>query len=137
MIRNYLTSVWRYIARNKTFTALNLMGLVTGITAFLLIMQFVTHELSYDSTWAHGDRVFRVNLDRYDKGELSTRWASGCAGIGPDLKANFPEVEAYVRLIKSNALLAYGDVKTMCIMPVRISLLCSACPCWQALIPPR
>jgi putative ABC transport system permease protein len=110
MIRNYLTSVWRYIARNKTFTALNLMGLVTGITAFLLIMQFVTHELSYDSTWAHGDRVFRVNLDRYDKGELSTRWASGCAGIGPDLKANFPEVEAYVRLTKSNALLAYGDV---------------------------
>jgi len=109
MIRNYLTSVWRYIARNKTFTALNLMGLVTGVTAFLLIMQFVMHELSYDTMWANTDRVFRVNLDRYDKGELSTRWASGCAGIGPDLKANFPEVEAYVRLTQNNALLAYGD----------------------------
>lgn len=110
MIRNYLTSVWRYFTRNKLFTILNLMGLVTGLTAFLLIMQFVLHERSYDSFWPNANRVYRVNLDRYDKGELSTRWASGCAGIGPDLKANFPEVEAYTRLAKSNALLAYGDV---------------------------
>ncbi|MEQ1588641.1 MAG: ABC transporter permease, partial [Cyclobacteriaceae bacterium] len=44
-----------------------------------------------------------------DKGELSTRWAAGCAGIGPDLKANFPEVKQYVRMTQSNALFSYGD----------------------------
>ncbi|MBI1768272.1 MAG: ABC transporter permease [Bacteroidetes bacterium] len=109
MIKNYLTSVWRYISKNKAFTGINLLGLVIGMTAFMLIVQYALHELSYDNFWANTDRVYRVKLDRYDKGELSTRWASGCAGIGPDLKTNFPEVEHYVRLTKSNALLSNGD----------------------------
>lgn len=109
MLKNYLTSVWRYVSRNKAFTFINLLGLVIGITAFMLIVQFVLHEMSYDSMWANNERVYRMNQDRYDKGELSTRWASGCAGIGPDVKANFPEVEAYVRMTGSNALLSYGD----------------------------
>jgi len=110
MIKNYLTSVWRYISRNRTFTAINISGLVIGMTAFMLIAQYVVRELSYDKFWTNHDRVFRVQLDRYNKGEISTRWASGCLGIGPDLKANFPEVKNYVRMTGSNALLSHGDV---------------------------
>ena len=109
MLKNYLTSVWRYISRNKAFTVINVLGLAIGMTAFMSISQYALHELSYDKFWKNTDRVFRVNLDRYDKGELSTRWASGCNGIGPDLKANFPEVKHYVRMTRSNALLSHGD----------------------------
>src|SRR5258706_1047800 len=110
MIKNYLTSVWRYVLRNRAFTAINISGLIIGMTAFILIAQYVFHELSYDKFWGNADRVFRVQLDRYDKGELSTRWAAGCNGIGPDLKANFPEVKYYVRMTGSNALLSHGDI---------------------------
>ncbi|HTF19366.1 MAG TPA: ABC transporter permease [Chryseolinea sp.] len=110
MLRNYLLSVWRYIARNRSFTAINILGLVIGMTAFMLITQYVVHELSYDKFWANSDRIYRVQLDRYDKGELSTRWASGANGLGPDLKDNFPEVEAYARLTGCNSLLSHGDV---------------------------
>jgi putative ABC transport system permease protein len=109
MLTNYLTAVWRYISKNKVFTSINLLGLIIGMTAFMLIVQFVLHELNYDTFWAKSSRVYRVQLDRYDKGELSTRWAAGCAGIGPDLKNNFAEVEHYVRMHSSNALLSYGD----------------------------
>lgn len=109
MIRNYLTSVWRYISRNRAFTTINILGLVIGMTAFMLIAQYVLHELSYDGFWKNSKAVYRVQLDRYDKGELSTRWAAGCLGIGPDLKATFPEVKQYVRMTQSNALLSYGD----------------------------
>lgn len=109
MINSYLTSVWRYISRNRAFTLINILGLVIGMTAFMLIAQYVLHELSYDGFWRNSKAVYRVQLDRYDKGELSTRWASGCAGIGPDLKANFPEVKKYVRMTQNNALLSYGD----------------------------
>ncbi len=109
MIQNYLTSVWRFMLRNKAFTGINVLGLVIGMTAFMLIIQFVLHELNYDSSWKNTERIYRVQLDRYDKGEISTRWASGCLGIGPDLKSNFAEVDSYVRLTKSNALLSYGD----------------------------
>ena len=68
------------------------------MTAFMLIAQYIMHELSYDSFWRNSSQVYRVQLDRYDKGELSTRWAAGCAGIGPDLKANFPEVKKWKAL---------------------------------------
>ncbi len=110
MIKNYLTSLWRYILRNRVFTVINVLGLIIGMTAFMLIAQYVFHELSYDKFWGNTDRVFRVQLDRYDKGELSTRWAAGCNGIGPDLKTDFPEVKQYVRMHGSSALLSHGDI---------------------------
>src|SRR5262245_28283895 len=106
MIRNYLLSIWRNFRRNRLFTLLNISGLAIGIVACLLIAQFVVHELSYDNFWPNRDRAFRVQLDRYNKGELTTRWAAGCVGIGPDLKANFPEVTNIVRMYKSTALLS-------------------------------
>ena len=110
MLRSYLLSIWRNISRNKTFTFLNISGLAIGMMACMLIAQFVVHELSYDQFWPNSDRIFRLQLDRYNKGELTTRWAGGALGIGPDLKANFPEVKDYVRLTQSTALLSVaGD----------------------------
>lgn len=110
MFRNYVTSVRRYISRNKAFTAINILGLVIGMTAFMLIGQYVVHETGYDKFWGNSDHVFRVQLDRYDKGVLSTQWAAGAAGIGPDLKSNYPEVDSYVRMRFTSSLLANGDI---------------------------
>lgn len=110
MIKNYMTSVWRYISRNKGFTTINILGLAIGMMACMLITQYVQHEFSYDNFLENNNRIFRVQLDRYDRGELSTQWASGCAGIGPDLKADFPEVEHYTRLTQRDAVFSYGDV---------------------------
>lgn len=109
MVRSYLLSVWRTFRRNRLFTTINVAGLAIGITACLLIAQYASYELSYDRFWVEPERVYRVHLDRYDKGTLSTRWAAGCLGIGPDLKSNFEEIESYVRLTESTALLAHGD----------------------------
>jgi len=110
MLKNYFTSVLRYISRNKTFTSINISGLAIGMTACMLITQYILHEFSYDDFHDKKDQIFRVQLDRFDKGELATRWASGCAGIGPDLKTNFPEVKRYVRMTKRNSTFTHGDV---------------------------
>ena len=110
MFKNYFTSVWRYISHNKAFTFINISGLAIGMTACMLIAQFVLHEFSYDTFHENKDRIFRLQLDRYNKGELSTRWASGAAGIGPDVKASFPEVKYYVRMTNRNSVFSYGDV---------------------------
>jgi putative ABC transport system permease protein len=109
MIRNYWTSILRYIFHNKLFTFINIMGLAIGMMVCLLITQFVLHELSYDNFHANGDRIFRLQQDRYEKGQISTRWASGAVGIGPDMKAEFPEVEAIVRMTGGDGVLAYGE----------------------------
>jgi len=110
MFKNYITSVWRYVSRNKAFTIINVSGLAIGMMACMLIAQYVLHEFSYDSFHAKKDQIFRLQLDRYNKGELTTRWASGAAGIGPDVKAAFPEVKYYVRMTNRNSVFSYGDV---------------------------
>lgn len=110
MIQNYFTSVIRYISRNKAFSTINVLGLAIGMMACMLIMQFVLHEFSYDIFHTKNNRIVRLQLDRYNKGEISTRWASGALGIGPDLKANFPEIETIVRMRNNNAVFSYQDL---------------------------
>ena len=109
MFKNYLTSILRYISRNKAFSTINVLGLAIGMMACMLIMQFVLHEFSYDNFHTKKDRIVRLQLDRYNKGEISTRWASGALGIGPDLKANFPEIESIVRMRNSNSVFSAGE----------------------------
>lgn len=110
MIKNYLTSVRRYISRNKAFSTINILGLVIGMAAFMLIGQYFVHETSYDKFWPNADRVYRVHTFRYNKGELTTQWAAGCAGIGSDMKSSYPEVESFVKMRSASPLLAKGDV---------------------------
>jgi putative ABC transport system permease protein len=110
MIKNYFTALLRYTSRNKAFTFINVLGLSIGMMACMLITQYVIHEFSYDNFLDKKDQIFRVEQDRYNKGELTTRWAGGCAGIGPDLKANFPEVKYMVRLTPNYSLFSNDDV---------------------------
>lgn len=110
MLRNYFKSILRYILRNKSFTIINVLGLAIGMMACMLIAQYVLHELSYDGFHANRERIYRLQQDRYDNGVLSTRWAAGCAGVGPDMKSDLPEVQRYVRMRGSEGVLSYGEV---------------------------
>ncbi len=110
MLRNYVLAAIRNILKNKVFSAINILGLAVGMTGCMLIAQYVLHELSYDQMLKDKDRIFRVHLDRYNKGVVTTQWAAGAAGIGPDLKSNFPEVQDYVRMHGFGSVLANGDI---------------------------
>jgi len=48
MIKNYLLIAWRTLWRQKTYSAINIFGLTTGVTASLLILLYVADEVSYD-----------------------------------------------------------------------------------------
>lgn len=100
MIKNYLRVVFRNLAKNKAFSFINIVGLAVGMAACLLIMQYVSFELSYDNFNAKSDRLYRINQDRYTGGKLSTQWAAGSSAAGPAFKAAFPdEIESYVKLL--------------------------------------
>ena len=60
MLKNYLKITLRNIKRHKTFSIINITGLVTGMTFFILIMLYVEYEVSYDTFHEHSDRIFRV-----------------------------------------------------------------------------
>ena len=98
MIKNYFKTAWRNILRQKGHSGINIIGLAIGIAACLLILQYVSFELSYENFHVNKDRIYRVQLDRYDNGKLSTQWAAGAYAAGNSFKDAIPEIEDYVKL---------------------------------------
>ena len=65
MIRNYLTIAYRNLLKHKIFSFINIAGLAIGLTACLLIFQYVYFELSYDRFHTQKSRLFRVTHEEY------------------------------------------------------------------------
>lgn len=106
MFRNYLKIAWRNIVRQRGYSLINIIGLALGIAACLLILQYVSFELSYEDFHAKKDRIYRVKQDRYDNGKLSTEWASGAYAVGNSFKDAIPEIEDYVKIVGNDAVIA-------------------------------
>lgn len=104
MIKNYFKIAFRNIIRHKAYSGINIIGLAIGIAACLLILQYVSFEMSFESFQANKDRIYRVQQDRYDNGKLSTQWAAGAYAAGNSFKDAIPEVEDYVKLVQENEL---------------------------------
>lgn len=110
MIKNFLKIAWRNLLKNKGYSVINIGGLAMGITACVLILQYVAFELSYEDFHADKDRIFRVKQDRYDNGVLTTQWAAGAYAVGNDFKDAIPEIEAYVKVISTrDVVIDKGD----------------------------
>jgi putative ABC transport system permease protein len=110
MIKNYIKIAWRNIVRNKTFSAINIVGLSIGIAACILILQYVAFELSFDDFHKNKNQIYRVRQDRYNEGKLSTQWAAGTFAVGNSFKDAFSEVQDYVKLIRYRpTMMEYGE----------------------------
>ncbi len=109
MIRNHLRIAVRNLRKHSLHSFLTIFGLAIGIAAGYLILQYVYFELTYDSHFHNKENIYRVQLNRYNDGELSTQWAAGCAGAGLALMEEFPEVTDFVNLTRSSAELKYGE----------------------------
>ena len=96
MIKNYLTVAIRNIARNKTFSAINILGLAIGMACCILILLYVQDELSYDQHHEHAHRIYRVAVKAKIDGVLRQS-AITSLPMGPALVKDYPEVIEAVR----------------------------------------
>jgi len=111
MFKNYLLVAFRNLKKNKAFSFINILGLAIGMAACLLIIQYVTYELSFDNFQANKARIFRVDQDRYNNGKLSTKWTAGAFAVGNAIKV-LPEVQTVVKMVGAGDILAsYKDQK--------------------------
>lgn len=60
MLKNYLTTAFRNLARNKVFSLINIVGLAISMSVGLLLIAFVLDLFSYDRFHANGKRIYRV-----------------------------------------------------------------------------
>ena len=96
MIKNYLKIAFRNLWNNKGFSAINIAGLAIGLATCLLMLFYVTDELSYDKFNEKADRIYRVDGDIQFGGNHFVL-AVAPDPMGPALKKDFPQVEQYVR----------------------------------------
>lgn len=109
MFRNYFKVSVRGILKDKLYSAITLIGITAGISAFLLIRLYVTFDKSYDHFHVNKERIFRLQQDRYNQGDLTNSSVVTCAGAGPSLVKSFAEVERYVKILYSPAVLTYDN----------------------------
>jgi len=60
MIRNFLKITLRNIIRHKVYSAISVLGLAIGFSAFILISLFINYEYSWDKHNTNYDRIYRV-----------------------------------------------------------------------------
>lgn len=113
MFQNYFKIALRNLLKHKGFSSINIIGLAIGMAACLLILQYVSYELSYENFFPNKENIYRVQLNQYRNNELIFKSSENYPGVGPALKKELPEVIDYARLYnlgaKNNVVITWND----------------------------
>ena len=99
MIGNYFKIAVRNIFKHKGVSLINITGLAIGIACSILILLFVTHELSYDRFHVNADRIYRIAV-RASIGNTSIRQTYSSSETFRKLLLDFPELETGVKFLR-------------------------------------
>ena len=75
MFRSFLRLTFRSLWKDKFYSLINIFGLSLGITASVLILLWVTDEVSFDRFLPKGDRLQQVYVSAKFDGKINT-WQS-------------------------------------------------------------
>jgi len=104
MLRNYFTIAFRNLKKQSFYSLINILGLAIGIASCLIIVLFVTNELSYDRHHKDADRIYRVNCE-IKFGANHLHLAVAPAPMADALRRDYPEVEHSARLWNNGSML--------------------------------
>ncbi len=110
MLRNYLKLALRNIVKQRFFSGINILGMSTGIAAFLLVFMFVADELSYDRFHAHADRIYQVTM-KAKVGGQDMHTSTTCPPMSAVLAAEVPGIAQSTRIAPfwGASTFQYGD----------------------------
>jgi putative ABC transport system permease protein len=97
MFKNYLKSALRNIKKHKGYASINIIGLAIGMACCILIVLYITTELSYDRYHSKAERIFRLGLDANMGGSKVITPISNVPSA-PALIQGYPEVIDAVRI---------------------------------------
>ncbi|HKO80538.1 MAG TPA: ABC transporter permease [Chitinophagaceae bacterium] len=97
MFRNYLKTSWRNLLRNKAFSLINITGLAIGMASAILVLVWITHQLSYDQFHEKKDRIYQLyNLAEFEGKKEA--WQGTSSLLGPAILLNYPQAEEVFRI---------------------------------------
>jgi len=110
MFSNYVKIALRRLFRtdrSPIYTWINIGGLTIGLTSFLLIGHYIHYQLSYDRFYPNFRNIYRLVVERIERGEVTMQSAKTYAGIGNILCAKLPEVTQFVRILDEECMFQY------------------------------
>ena len=96
MLQNYFTIAFRNLKKQRFYTLINVAGLAVGVASCLIIMLYVTNELSFDKHFKDYDRIYRVQAE-IKFGDNHLMLSVTPAPLSEALQKDFPEVETSAR----------------------------------------
>ena len=96
MLKNLITIAFRTIRKDKTYSAINILGLTIGITCSLFLLMYILDELSYDRYHKNADNIYRI-VTTIKEPDNAFTWAVAQIPMADELRDNYPEVNNVVR----------------------------------------
>lgn len=112
MFRNYIITAYRNLLRRKGYSLINISGLAIGIASSILIILFVSDEMSYDRHHANANRIYRVCMKARMQGTDFDAPVTP-APLAGTVMADYPEVLSAVRFygFDVSPIIRYGERK--------------------------
>jgi putative ABC transport system permease protein len=110
MPNSELKASLRTLYREKSYAFINLLGLSLAIACCLILGLYLRSELTYDRHHVRHSQIFRV-VNEFTTNSATDSLAYTSLSLGPLLKKNYSEIQAYVRFRQASEklLIRSGD----------------------------
>jgi len=113
MIKNYFKIAFRFLAKNKTYSFINIAGLAVGTLCCLYIVLYVQDQYSYDRHHKDAGNIYRVTTTLQLSSGEKFNSAATSPPIAPAMKNDFADVKQFTRAVSTinvnQHLLRYKD----------------------------
>ncbi|HEY0742159.1 MAG TPA: FtsX-like permease family protein [Chryseosolibacter sp.] len=101
IVRNYLLTSYRHVLKDKLNSSFKLTGLTLSLFGLLVVALYVSYQLSFDRYNNDYERIYRVNTQRLENGNVE-QYGIAPVAFGHMLMDEFPEVEVSARFDIAN-----------------------------------
>ncbi|MBC8151633.1 MAG: ABC transporter permease [Bacteroidetes bacterium] len=98
MLRNYFKIAWRNLAKNKVFSAINIVGLAAGLSCCMLICLYIVDELSYDTQHKDVTQLYQIGTI-FVRPDGETKTADTPYPVADAMQLEYPEISSTTRLV--------------------------------------
>lgn len=97
MLKNYFKMAFRTFKKDKSFTAIKVLGLAAGLAITLMIVQHVRYEMSYEHGYPNADRIVRITTHYLNGENVFAQDVETFPVLSEVLKNEIPEIENSTR----------------------------------------
>jgi putative ABC transport system permease protein len=103
MIRNYFKIAWRNLRKHKFYTLINIFGLSLGISCCIILFQFITYHLSFD-TYHHNAKSLYKIVEQMHLEDGTTLYERGAPMVlAVAIKTELPQIKDAAVLVQKRS----------------------------------